>query len=96
MTRVFLAAVLLAAAPPNSRADEATVRFTVRPMPAPKPALRYQLLPESAELSPGNAAVSMCATAAAIMESLSPVHACWTRAARTISGITQPPNLAYL
>ncbi len=56
MTRVLLAAVLLAAAPPNSRADEAAVRFTVRPMPAPKPALRYQLLPESAELNPGNAA----------------------------------------
>ena len=56
MTRVLLAAVLLAAAPPNSRADDAAVRFTVRPMPAPKPALRYQLLPESAELSPGNAA----------------------------------------
>jgi hypothetical protein len=56
MTRFLLAAVLLAAAPPNSRADEAAVRFTVRPMPAPKPALRYQLLPESAELSPGNAA----------------------------------------
>ena len=56
MTRVLLAAVLLAPAPPNSRADEAAVRFTVRPMPAPKPALRYQLLPESAELTPGNAA----------------------------------------
>ena len=56
MTRVLLAAVLLAAAPPDSRADEAAVRFTVRPMPAPKPVLRYQLLPEWAELSPGNAA----------------------------------------
>jgi hypothetical protein len=56
MTRVLLAAVLLAAAPPDFRAGEAAVRFTVRPMPAPKPVLRYQLLPEWAELSPGNAA----------------------------------------
>jgi hypothetical protein len=56
MTRFLLAAVLVVASPPGSRADEAAVHFTVRPMPAPKPALRYQLLPERAELSPGNAA----------------------------------------
>src|SRR5262249_45843521 len=56
MTRFLLAAVLLVASPPGSRADEAAVHFTVRPMPAPKPALRYQLLPERAELNPGNAA----------------------------------------
>jgi hypothetical protein len=56
MTHVLLAAVLLAAAHPKSRADDAPVHFSVRPMPAPKPALRYQLLPESVELSPGNAA----------------------------------------
>ena len=56
MTQFLLAAVLLVASPPASRADEAAVHFTVRPMPAPKPALRYQLLPERAELNPGNAA----------------------------------------
>ena len=56
MTRVLLAAVVLAAFPPNSRAEEAAVRLTVRPMPAPKPALKYQLLPELGELNPGNAA----------------------------------------
>jgi hypothetical protein len=30
------------------------VRLSVHPMPAPKPALRYQLLPELKELQPGN------------------------------------------
>ena len=30
----------------NSRGEETVVRLTVRPMPAPKPALKYQLLPE--------------------------------------------------
>jgi hypothetical protein len=57
MTRFLLASVLLVASPPGSRADEAAVHFTVRPMPAPKPALRYQLLPERAELNAGNAAL---------------------------------------
>ena len=52
MTRVLLAAVVLAAFPPNSRADEAAVRLTVRPMPAPKPALKYQLLPELSGVEP--------------------------------------------
>ncbi len=32
------------------------VHLTVRPMPAPKPVLKYQLLPELRELNPGNAA----------------------------------------
>ena len=32
------------------------VRLNVRLMPAPKPALKYQLLPELEELNPGNAA----------------------------------------
>jgi hypothetical protein len=56
MIRVLLAAVALAALPLGSRAGETTVRLTVRPMPAPKPALKYQLLPELAELNPGNPA----------------------------------------
>jgi hypothetical protein len=30
------------------------IRLTVQPMPAPKPALRYQLLPELKEMNPGN------------------------------------------
>jgi hypothetical protein len=56
MTRILLTAVALAALPLNSRAEEAAVRLTVRPMPAPKLALKYQLLPELRELNPGNAA----------------------------------------
>ena len=56
MTRVLLTAVALAAFPLNSRAEEAVVHLTVRPMPAPKPVLKYQLLPELRELNPGNAA----------------------------------------
>jgi hypothetical protein len=56
MKSVLFAAIVLAAVPSNSRADEAVVHLTVRPMPAPKPALKYQLLPELRELKPGNAA----------------------------------------
>jgi hypothetical protein len=56
MTRVLLTAVALAAFPLNSRAEEAVVHLTVRPMPAPKPVLKYQLLPELRELNSGNAA----------------------------------------
>ncbi len=56
MTRVFLTAVTLATFPLFSRAGEAVVRLNVQPMPAPKPALKYQLLPELRELNPGNAA----------------------------------------
>ncbi len=33
---------------------ETVVRFTVHPMAAPKPALKYQLLPELREMNPGN------------------------------------------
>jgi hypothetical protein len=45
---------------PAARAGEdapktkTVIRLTVRPMPAPKPALKYQLLPELSELNPGN------------------------------------------
>src|SRR5271156_404564 len=56
MTRVLFTAIALAAIPLGSRGDEAAVRLTVRPMSAPKPALKYQLLPELQELNPGNAA----------------------------------------
>jgi hypothetical protein len=56
MTRVLLAAIALAALPQDSHAQEAAVQLTVRPMPAPQPALKYQLLPELRELKPGNAA----------------------------------------
>src|SRR5207244_2455456 len=33
---------------------ETLIRLTVRPMAAPKPALRYLLLPELKEMNPGN------------------------------------------
>jgi hypothetical protein len=57
MTRVLLTAMALAAIPLRSRGEEeAVVHLTVRPMSAPKPALKYQLLPELRELKPGNAA----------------------------------------
>jgi hypothetical protein len=56
MIRVLLTAAVLAALPLGSRAAEAVVRLNVRPMPAPKPALRYMLLPEVNEYHPGNAA----------------------------------------
>jgi hypothetical protein len=56
MTRVLFAAAALAAFPLNSRAGEATLILTVHSMPAPKPVLKYQLLPELRELIPGNAA----------------------------------------
>jgi hypothetical protein len=57
MTRILLAAMTLAASPPGPRIEEAAVhQLVVRPMPAPKPALKYQLLPELRELKPGNPA----------------------------------------
>src|SRR5262245_18818035 len=54
MLRVLLTAVALLLLPPGSRAGETTIRLNVRPTPAPKPALKYQLLPEVRELNPGN------------------------------------------
>ena len=38
----------------TSATSEMVIRLTVRPMPAPKPALRYQLLPALKDMSPGN------------------------------------------
>src|SRR5712672_379515 len=35
-------------------AAETLIRLSVQPMPAPKPALRYLLLPELKEMNPGN------------------------------------------
>ena len=38
----------------TSANPEMLIRLNVRPRPAPKPALRYRLLPELREMSPGN------------------------------------------
>ncbi|MFL5245012.1 MAG: hypothetical protein ACJ8FY_23165 [Gemmataceae bacterium] len=56
MTRVVLAALTLAALPLGSLAGETVIRLKVRPMAAPKPVLKYQLLPALRELNPGNPA----------------------------------------
>ena len=56
MTCVVLTAVALATFPGESRAEPTKVHLAVRPMSAPKPALKYQLLPEVSERNPGNAA----------------------------------------
>ncbi len=59
MPRTLLFCTLAVFAVP-SRADDATaasetlIRLTVEPASAPKPALRYQLLPELKEMNPGN------------------------------------------
>jgi hypothetical protein len=54
MIRVLAAALALAVLPPGSRAEEKVVRLSVQPMPAPKPVLKYLLLPEVREMNPGN------------------------------------------
>jgi hypothetical protein len=56
MPHLLLTALMLAAGPPGPSSGETIVRLYVRPMPAPVPALKYQLLPEVGELTPGNAA----------------------------------------
>jgi hypothetical protein len=38
----------------ETTSPETLIRFNVQPMPAPKPALRYMLLPELQEMQPGN------------------------------------------
>jgi hypothetical protein len=45
---------LAVSAAPAADPNETVIRLTVRPAPAPKPALKYQLLPELREMSPGN------------------------------------------
>jgi hypothetical protein len=60
MSRALPVCAVLLALPPLCRADqkpaptETIIRLTVQPMAAPKPALKYQLLPELREMSPGN------------------------------------------
>ena len=57
MTRLFLIAVALAALPLEPRVPRRRrSASTSGRWPAPKPALKYQLLPELGELNPGNAA----------------------------------------
>src|SRR6516162_8194917 len=56
MTRVLFSAAALGASCLNASAGETVIRLNVRPMAAPVPALKYQLLPELSELNPGNAA----------------------------------------
>jgi hypothetical protein len=60
MYRTLLVGTAMAVLALSCRADstgpapETLIRLNVRPTPAPKPALRYQLLPELREMSPGN------------------------------------------
>jgi hypothetical protein len=56
MIPLLLVIVSLAAPPPGIRPGETAARLTVAPTAAPKPALKYQLLPEVRELQPGNPA----------------------------------------
>jgi hypothetical protein len=56
MHRFFVVAALLTSASTVICADEAVVRLNIQPMAAPRPALKYTLLPEVRELSPGNPA----------------------------------------
>src|ERR1700676_1534231 len=62
MPRELAVCALILALPLACRADKETeptetvIRLTVQPAPAPKPALRYQLLPELREMKPGNPA----------------------------------------
>src|SRR5260370_7537306 len=52
-----LVLVLLATVPAPAQSPEKPIQLTIRPTAAPMPALRYQLLPEVEELSPGNRAL---------------------------------------
>jgi hypothetical protein len=57
MKRALLVCAALLALPLAGRAaepNETVIRLTVRPAPAPKPALKYQLLPDLREMNPGN------------------------------------------
>jgi hypothetical protein len=52
----FLLSIALIAVSPGARGEptETVIRMNVQPMAAPKPALRYLLLPELREMTPGN------------------------------------------
>ena len=54
MTRFPLTVAALVLLSLDSVADETLIQLNVQPMPAPEPALRYLLLPELKEMSPGN------------------------------------------
>ena len=54
MTRVMLTALAIVLLPANLAADETVIRLSVEPKTAPKPVLKYLLLPEMSELTPGN------------------------------------------
>jgi hypothetical protein len=54
MSRVLLVTAVLVMVPAVSRGEQAVARLDVQAMPAPRPALKYQLLPEVRELNPGN------------------------------------------
>ena len=56
LTAVPLASPVPAAPAPPGAPVETVVQLTVRPAAAPRPALKYQLLPELREVSPGNPA----------------------------------------
>lgn len=56
MTHVLFTAITLVALSPGAKTGAADVRLMVDPMPEPKPALKFQLLPEVRELNTGNAA----------------------------------------
>jgi hypothetical protein len=56
MARVLLAAGVLFLLPLDSIAEETVIQFHVQPMAAPRPVLKYQLVPQLDELKPGNAA----------------------------------------
>ncbi|MHB1556830.1 MAG: hypothetical protein ACYC61_05030 [Isosphaeraceae bacterium] len=56
MTHAWTLAVVLATGPSNPGTEKTVVRVFVRPAPAPRPALKYELLPDVGELRPGNPA----------------------------------------
>jgi hypothetical protein len=56
MFALVLFASALAAGPSGETSGDAVIRLYVRPMAAPRPALKYQLLPDLGELTPGNSA----------------------------------------
>ena len=54
MIPILLTLVSIAAQPTDARPGDAPPRRSGRPMAAPKPAMKYQLLPEVRELQAGN------------------------------------------